>query len=182
MSRTVQPKPTFTSRSGITVTLERVGPMYALPIQRANPPPDPPLAPGVGGEMEPNPNDPDYHRVMEAYNVRMRELLNDALLDAAIGDDLEVDEKAVARLRTKAAKYGGVLEDDDRLAYIKYCVFPHTDDIERFFEALANYDTVTEEDIRAAGAMFRGNGAGQSDRSGDAVAAEESDTVQRAGA
>lgn len=175
--REVPEKPKFTTKSKITVTLERVGPMYALPIQRANPPPEPPLAPGVGGEMEPNPNDPDYHKAMEAYNVRMRELLNDALMDAAISDDLVIDTVAVARLREKAAKYGAVLEPDDRLCYIKYCVFPHTDDIERFFEALANYDTVTEEDVRAAGAMFRGNGAGQSDSGRDEMAAEVADTV-----
>jgi hypothetical protein len=170
VSRDVKPK-------GITVTLERVGPMYAMPIQRANPPPDPPLAPGVGGEMEPNPSDPDYHKALEDYEARLRSLLNDALLDAAIGDDLEVDTAAVARLRAKAAKYGATLEADDRLAYIKYCLIPHTDDMELFFTALSEYDTVREEDIRAAGAMFRGDGTGNSDRPGDAVAAEKQDPV-----
>lgn len=179
MSRDVPAKPTFTFRNGITVTLERVGPMYAMPIQRANPPPDPPLAPGVGGELEPNPNDPDYYRAMESYQERLRSLMNDALLDAAIGDDLEIDGAAVARLRTKAAKYGGVLEDDDRLCYIKYCLIPHTDDLELFFTALANYDNVSEEDIRAAGAMFQRPGAGQADRGRDEVAAPEPDTVQQ---
>lgn len=175
--RAAPEKPTFTSRSGITITLERVGPMYAMPIQRANPPPDPPLASDGHGGMEPNPNDPDYHKAMEAYQARMRELLSGALMDAAIGDDLEVDEKAVARLRRKAAKYGATLEEDDRLCYIKYCVFSHTDDLELFFTALANYDGVSEEDIRVAGAMFQRNGAEAADRGRDEVAAQEPDTV-----
>lgn len=177
MSRDTPKKPTFTFRNGITVTLERVGPMYAMPIQRANPPPDPPLAPGVGGEMEPNPNDPDYHKAMEAYQRRMAELLNDALLDAAIGDDLEIDTKAIARLRKKVAKYNGVLEEDDRLCYIKYCLFSHTDDMALFFTALSEYDGVSEEDIRIAGAMFRGDGTEAADRGRDEVAAQVADTV-----
>lgn len=176
MSREVSPKPTLTV-NGITITLERVGPMYAIPIVRANPPPTPPLAPGVGGEMEPNPSDPDYIAAMEAHQEFIKELTQDAYMDAAISDDLEIDHAAVARLRTKAAKRGAQLDPDDRMAYIKYCLFTDFDDITRFYEAMSDYDGVREEDVRAADAMFQRAGAGQPDRGRDEVATEEQDSV-----
>lgn len=177
MSRETPKKPTLTLRNGITLTLERVGPMYAMPITRANPPPDPPLAPGVGGEMEPNPSDPDYLKALETHREFLTMLTQDAYMDAAISDDLEIDHAAVARLRAKAAKYGGVLEDDDRLCYIKYCVFSDFDEITRFYEAMADYDGVHEEDVRAAEAMFQRSGTGEPDRGRDEVAAQEPSPV-----
>lgn len=158
--RTPPPKPTFTFSSGITVTLERVGPLFAMPIQRAHPPPSPPLAPGVGGALEPNEADPDYIRAVEAHQGELALLIQDAILDAAIGDDLEVDTAAVARLRRVMKRHGAELPEDDRLAYIKYCVVTNGEDLERFMAALAQYDGVREADVAAAAAMFSGDGAG----------------------
>lgn len=152
-------KPTFTFRSGVTVTLERVGPLFALPIRKAFPPPTPPLAPGVGGLLEPNPSDPDYERDLAAYQQELGTRVQMAMLDAGIADDLEVDAAAVARVRRMAAKHGGAIEEtDDRLVYIMYCLLSDTDDVARFNAALATYGHVTEEDVAAAAAMFSGDG------------------------
>jgi hypothetical protein len=159
VSRDIPEKPTFTFRNGITVTLERVGPLFALPIRKAFPPPDPPLAPGVGGELEPNPADPDYARALTAYHEELGFRVQVAMLDAGISDDLEIDAAQVARIRRIAKRNGASLDDeDDRQVFIKYCLIPALDDITRFTRALAAYGTVTEEDARAAAAMFPGDG------------------------
>lgn len=160
--RTPPEKPTYTFSNGVTVTLERVGPLFALPIQKANPPPDPPMAPGVGGLMEPNDADPDYHKALEAYHTRLGTLIQMAMFDAGISDDLEIDTKAVARLRRIAKEHGGEIVESDRMAYITYCLLSDTNDIAGFNAALATYGHVAEEDIRAAGAMFPGDGGRES--------------------
>ena len=158
MSRRLVPnKATFTFSNGVTVALERVGPMVALPIQRANPPPSPPLAPGVGGQLEPNPADPDYEGVLAAHNQKVALLIQEAILDLGIADDIEIDTDAVARIRRVYKKQGIELNDDDRMIYIKYICLAGQDDIEGIFNAIRNYD-VTEEAIRAAEEMFPSNG------------------------
>lgn len=155
MTRSTPDKPTFTFRNGVTVTLERVGPLFALPIRKAFPPPAPPMAPGVGGQMEPNPADPDYVIAMATYTEELQLRIQDALLDAAISDDLEIDMEAVARIRRKAEQWGAPLPERlDRLVYIKYCLISHSDDLVSLFDKVATYGHVAEEDIRAAGAMF----------------------------
>lgn len=153
-------KPTFTFSTGITVTLERVGPMVALPIERAHPPPSPPLAPGVGGMLEPNPADPDYLRALERHRVTIGLLIQDVILDAGISDDLFVDAATVARIRRVMAAHGTPIPDDesDRMVYLKYvCIGDIQRDFEAFNRALRQYDRPTEEDIGAAEATFRGH-------------------------
>ena len=152
-------KPQFTFSGGITVTLERVGPMVAAPVRKAFPPPQPPLAPGVGGALEPNPADPDYLRAIEAYNQEFNFRLQDVLLLQGIGDDLVVDHEAVARLRRTMADLGAPIPEteSDRLVYIKYLVVASADDIPRFVAALAHYDTPQEDDVSAASAVFPGD-------------------------
>lgn len=171
--RTPPEKPTFTFRNGVTVTLERVGPLFALPLRKAFPPPPPPLAPGVGGEMEPNPADPDYAKELEAYHEELGSRIQFAMLDAGISDDLEIDVAQLARLRRIAKVNGATIEDDDRMAYIKYCLISELDDIARFSAALAAYGSISEEDIRAAGAMFSGDGGRDAAGNGTPVLAEE---------
>lgn len=156
--RSGQPKPTFTFSSGVTVALERVGPLFAMPIQRANPPPAPPLAPGVGGQLEPNPADPDYEKVMAAHNQKVSLIIQDALIDMGISDDTPVDPEAVNRVRRIYERAGAGLEESDRMVYLKYVCITDVSDISGLIAAIRSYD-VTEEVVTAAAAMFQRDGA-----------------------
>jgi hypothetical protein len=168
MSRSVPARATYTFANGATVALERVGPLFALPIQRANPPPPPPLAPGVGGALEPNPADPDYAKTLEAHQQRIAFLIQDALLDLGVADDLPIDAAAVARVRSVYARSGVELAESDKLVYLKYVCIGSQDELERLFKAIRSYD-VSEEAIGVAGEMFpdHGDGAAAGGGAGD---------------
>lgn len=157
--RKVPAKAIFTFSTGVTVGLERVSPLFALPIQRANPPPLAPLAPGVGGQLEPNPADPEYENILAAHNQTLALIVQEALLDMGIADDLDIDQVAVDRIRAGYERVGITLPETDRMIYIKYICIGNQTDIEELFNAIRNYD-VTEEAIRAAEEMFPGNGLG----------------------
>ena len=181
MSRTVPPKPTFTFSNGAVATLERVGPLFAMPVLKAYPPPDPPLAPGIGGEMQPNPADDDYIKALDAHDTKVQLIMNDLLLDLGISDDMAVDQSAVDRYRTIMRKAGIELPEDDRMLYIKYCCLTQEEDF-AVYQAIRDYDAPSEEAIAEAGNMFQRNGTRAADRGSDEVAAQEPDTLQREGA
>lgn len=157
--RKVPPKATYTFSNGVTVALERVGPLFALPIQRANPAPAPPLAPGVGGMLEPNPADPDYEATLAAHNQKLALIIQEALLDMGIAEDIEIDQAAVDRIRQGYQRIGITMPETDRMLYIKYVCISNQIDLEGLFSAIRNYD-VSEEAIRAAEDMFPSNGVG----------------------
>lgn len=152
--RSVKPKPTFMFSSGEIVTLERVGPLFALPIQRANPPPPPPLAPGVGGALEPNPADPDYEKTLADHNMKVLLIIQETLLDLGISDDLPgYDQARVDRVRRAYERSGITMPETDRMIWIKHVCITTQADMEGLFEAIRNYD-VTEEAITTAAEMF----------------------------
>lgn len=159
MSRSVPAKATYTFANGVTVALERVGPLFALPIQRANPPPDPPLAPGAFGQMEPNPADPDYAAALAAHQQKLAFIIQDALLDLGVSDDIVVDLIAVNRVREVYGRSGIELPERDKMVYIKHVLISNQDDLEGLFTAIRTYE-VSEEAIAAAGAMFPDHRAG----------------------
>jgi hypothetical protein len=176
MSRSVPAKPTFTFSNGAVATLERVGPLFAMPILKAYPDPKPPLAPGIGGEMQPNPADPDYIQAIEEHTTMRQLIMNDLLLDLGIADDFEIDQEAVDRYRAKMRRASIELPDDDRMLYIKYCCMTQNDDFE-IYQAIRSYDSPSEEAIAEAATMFQRNGTGPADRERHEVATEEPDTV-----
>lgn len=152
-------KPTFTFANGVTVTLERVGPLFAMPIQRANPPPPPPLAPGVGGQLEPNPADPDYEATLVAHNQKVALIIQDTLIDMGVSDDLTVDLDAVNRARKIYERAGVTLDESDKMVFIKHVCVGSQEDLVGLFTAIRSYD-VTEEVVDAAAAMFQRDGRG----------------------
>lgn len=171
MSRSIPAKASYTFANGVTVALERVGPLAALPVMEANPPPPPPLAPGFGGELEPNPADPDYDKVLKAHQNKVNMLINEVVFDLALPDDLPIDEAAVAKVRRVMAKAGATLPDDDRMVYIKYVLLGTQADIEGLHHRIRNYD-VTEEAISAAGDTFPDH------RDGPAVRGDTEDAAE----
>jgi hypothetical protein len=167
--RAVPAKPKFTFKSGITVTMERVGPLLGMAIRKNHPPPQPPtqrveVGPGEWKEV-PNPQDPDYLVALTLHQADINGRITDATLDVGIGDDLEIDTAAVARLRRVMERRGSPIpaEEDDRIVYIKYMVVTDGADIGRFQRALAAYESPDEEAIRAAEDLFRGDVSGDAD-------------------
>lgn len=171
MSRSVPAKASYTFANGVTVALERVGPLFALPIQRANPPPSAPLAPGAFGQMEPNPADPDYARILNEHQQRIAFILQDALLDLGVSDDIVVDILAVNRVRKVYERSGIDLPESDKMVYIKHVCISSQDDLEGLFTAIRTYE-VSEEAIGAAGAMFSDHRDGPAVRGGIEDAAQ----------
>jgi hypothetical protein len=181
MSRVVPEKPIFTFSNGAIAQLERVGPLFAMPILKAYPPPDPPLAPGVGGEMQPNRADPDFEVALQEHDTKVQLIMNDLLLDLGISDTMEIDQVAVDRYRSIMRKAGIELPEDDRMLYIKYCCLTQEEDF-AVYQAIRDYDAPSEEAIAAAANMFQRHGTRTADLGSNEVAAQEPDTLQRAGA
>lgn len=162
MARTPPPKPTFTFSTGITVTMERVGPLIGVPIAKANPPPQPPVqrvetAPSVWTEVE-NAGHPDHKAAIQAHEEKIQSLLTRAMLDAGISDDLAVPADEVARFRRVMRRQGVEIpaDEDDRTVYILYMLVGNQTDIPRFVEALQHYGNV-QEAVVAAKATFPGD-------------------------
>lgn len=173
MSRLPPPKPTFTFSNGAVATLERVGPLFAMPIMRAYPDPEPPMAPGVGGEMQPNPADPDYEAALQKHQQWRAEKIQDAILDACISDDFVIDMEAVARKKRIYARAGiNIDHEDNRMIYLKYCCLGEPDELERLLSTVRDYAQVTEEQIKAAQAMFQDSSERAADPEPDQMVAE----------
>ena len=158
--RAVPPKPTFTFSTGVTVPLERVSPMFATNLFRANPAPQPPMAPGVGGDMEPNPADPEYARQVEEHQNHLALKANDMLIDLGVSEDIAIDAAQLARARQKAERYGIPTSGDDRLDYLYLCAIGSNNDLERLLFAISTYTSPTEEAVAAADAAFRSDVGG----------------------
>lgn len=150
------PKPVFTFANGVAVTLERVGPLIAAEIQAEHPAPSPPLAPGVGGAMEPNPADPLYDSTLAAHTNQLAMLIMDAYFDLGVSDDIEIDETAVARMRSYQARRGKDITNlTDKVVYIKYVLVTDGNDLPDLLMAIQRYDAPQEGQIAAAEATFR---------------------------
>jgi hypothetical protein len=171
MSRTVPLRPTFTFSNGAVATLERVGPLFAMPIMKAYPDPEPPLAPGISGEMQPNRADPDYEEALQKHQEWRANKIQDAIVDACISDDFVIDQEAVARVKRIYARAGvSIDEEDNRMIYLKYCCIGQPDELNRLLDAVRNYSTVSEAQIEAASAMFQDNGERPADPEARAMA------------
>jgi len=166
MARTPPPKPTFTFSTGITVTLERVGPLIGVPIAKANPPPQPPVqrletAPGVFTDVE-NTGHPDYKAALQAHEEKIQSLITRSMLDAGISDDMVLPVEDIARFRRVMRRQGVEIpaDEDDRTVYILYMLVGNETDIPRFVQALQHYGD-TQEAVVAAKATFQGDVQGQ---------------------
>lgn len=172
MSRSVPPKPTFTFSNGAVATLERVGPLFAMPIMKAYPDPEPPMAPGINGEMQPNPADPEYEEALARHQEWRANKIQDAIMDACISDDFVIDQDAVDRVLRIYARAGITIDEDQRMIYIKYCCLGQPDELNRLLDAVRDYSTVSEAQIEAASAMFQDTGERPTDPKARAMATE----------
>lgn len=157
--RSGKPKPDFTFSNGVTVKLNRLGPLIAIPIMKRYKPPVPPTqaietGPNQFREVE-NPSHPDYIAAIAAHEALVSEKIQDAMLELGIDKtSVEIDEDQVKSIR----EYIGdvIAADTDFLVYLKYCVVASNDDLILFARALKNYDKPSEEGISSAKLTFPG--------------------------
>lgn len=124
------------------------------------PPPPVPLAPGVGGEPQPNEADPDYEVALRVYGGEHQTRLMDRLFDVAI--DVQVDDQELERLSRAMERVGAPIEEfSDKVAYIKHCCLVNMGTFEHDMQALASLITgqavPTEADVQAHVETFQGD-------------------------
>lgn len=161
---------THTFPNGDVATLTQLSQFTLANIQvaaqRRVPRPEAPLAPGVGGELEPNPADPDYAQALQAWEGHLSMMINDLVLDIAV--DVQVDDEALERLRRMLERIDAPLDEvSDKVAYIKHiCLAGIPDETLLQAELIALLSLITgkaaptEADVQAHVATFSGDVGG----------------------
>lgn len=96
--------------------------------QKRLPKPQPPLAPGVGGELEPNEADPTYlDETLPQWQAAQALLMNDLLIEAAV--EVDIDTRALERVRRVLERIDAPLDEvSDTVAYIKHVCYAGVDE------------------------------------------------------
>lgn len=116
------------------------------------PPPAVPLAPGVGGELQPNEADPDYEEALRVYATEQQSRIFDRMLEVAV--DIHVDDQELERISRAMERVGAPIEElSDKVAYIKHCCLVSMETAEEDMTTLARLITgqavPTEADVQA---------------------------------
>lgn len=166
--------------SGITVGLRKLSPLSLnealLAVWRewqadsdpSHKEPQPPLAKGVGGELEPNPADPDYIATKKEWHKQLTiagqtRWLIYAALDAV---ECDVDTAAVERKR-RARRLSGLPpydelpdateEEQNKILYVTQVCIATGDDLNEFIRAVTQRSIPTAEGVQAHIATFQGD-------------------------
>jgi len=146
---------TFPNGAVATVTQPSQFTMATIEIGVAKkwPRPEPPLAPGVGGDLEPNAADPGYADAVTAWQTAHQLRVLDALLELYV--DVEIDHVALDALAGALDRIGVPLaEISDKVAYIKHiCVIDVARDLAPLAMLLRG-QLPTEADVQAHADTF----------------------------
>lgn len=154
--------------SGITVSLRKVSPSLRTDIdaaiRRKYPVPDPPMQAAAEGfgDAAPQPNyaDPDYRKLVAAWQIEHTKRLGDALLRLVIADYVEIDADelvaAVAELRQRMAAHGlGLPDEDDKYLFLTRICFATQADQADFQRAVFERVTPTRDEVESVRATFQ---------------------------
>ena len=153
--------------SGITVELRKVSPSLRTDIdaaiRRKYPVPDPPMQAGVegfGDDSTPQPNyaDPDYRRLVAAWQIEHTRRLGDTLLRLVIDEYVVADDDAVASavadLRQRMAARGLELpEENDKYLFVTRICFATDADQADFQRAIFERVTPTRDEVESVKAV-----------------------------
>lgn len=156
--RNVPPVQHLTLSTGITVGIRKVSPFTLAAVQKSVPVPTPPLAPGVGGAMEPNESDPDYQAALQAHAVLRGEKITQALLQ--LGLEVAIDQAALDAFKADMAALGVALEGDDKQLYIRHIAIGTPEDMNAISQAVTRTTMPTEEAVGESLATFSGDVSG----------------------
>lgn len=131
-----------------------------IATRKQYPPPAVPLAPGVGGEMQPNEADPDYEIALRKYATEQQSRVFDRMLQVAV--DIQVDDQELERLSRAMESVGAPIEEiTDKVAYIKHCCLVSLETAQQDMTTLARLITgqavPTEADVQAHVETFQGD-------------------------
>ncbi len=174
--RAAPPLVHHTFPNGAVATIRQISQFTLASLEvacaRQWPKPTPPLAPGVGGELEPNPADPEYQTALQRWQVEQALHVMDAMLDLAV--DIDVDSGELARIMDLFARMGQPLEEiSDKVAYLKHCCVLDMDRDLMPLARLIRGGIPQEEDVSAHVATFSGD-VGANGHLSDVRAARES--------
>lgn len=139
---------TFTFENGVTVELRRVSPLTIQEFGNSFPEPKPPKQTvdyGQGPVVEENRSHPGYLKEMAEHTFSVTRKMMDFTLWRGVKCD--VDHAAVEEVRRDATMFGGSLEGDDKLIYIKHVLVSTSEELGRLRDAILSQGQPTEAAI-----------------------------------
>jgi hypothetical protein len=155
--------------SGIKVQIRKVSPNLMRELEKAFPPPKPPVERvnyGTADEPEwreeENPLNDAYRSTMDEYNTKMEDRIQALLIKRGVVMDMTEDVKAsVDELRQQWREdFNADLPEDDKLVFIKYIAAGTIEDLTDLIMAIMRRSQPLEEDIQAEEAAFQGKISG----------------------
>lgn len=149
--------------SGRKVLLRRVSPLLTFDLQKAFPPPTPPMQSVTIGEgveeMQPNYAHPSYTDAMKAYQGDMNNRLQRLMIKLGVvinwTDEMKAEVQAVRDVFREET--GAELDKEDVLVYVKYICVGSDGDLEDLAMRLMRRSHPTEVAISEAEKSFPGN-------------------------
>jgi hypothetical protein len=148
--------------TGRTVLTRRVSPYMVFELQRAFPPPAPPMQEVDYGDgktrLEPNSANPDYIESVKKYNLDFQEKMQRLIIKRGIHVNLSDDDREeVAELRKFwMDEFEKELDPDDRMVFILHICIGSDTDLEEILNAITRRSQPTEPAIKEALDGFRG--------------------------
>jgi hypothetical protein len=147
--------------TGVTVPIRKVSPYLVMDLQRAFPPPEPPLNEVDYGDgkkvMEPNEASPAYQRELVKYNTALQERLQILLIKRGVAIELSDAQKAeVVELREFMKNELQIdLDPDDKVVYITRIAMGTDGDLTDLINAIMRRSQPTEEAVSEATKSIR---------------------------
>lgn len=147
----------LTFDTGITVMVRKTSPMLIQEVQKAFPPPKPPMNKVDYGNgfhaLEANVNDPDYQQALKQYNEELEARVRKLMIIRGV--DVEIDHEAVNELREQMREIGIELDKSDKLVYVSMIAMGTAEDYQDLINAITRRSQATEDAVADAVATFQ---------------------------
>ena len=153
--------------TGVTVKIKKVSPLLLLEVQKAFPPPEPPMQdvvygdpddPGAKMEQEPNYAHPDHLANIDEYKMELEEKIRFLMIKRGVVINLTAAQKEeVKELREYwKEEYGAEIKLNDKLLFINYIAIGTDSDIADLIQVISSRSQPTGAAIAEAKAGFQG--------------------------
>ncbi len=167
MGKTSELTPHTFKDTGIKVKIRKVSPMLIMEVQKAFPPPKPPMQevvygdPGESGAKtveEPNEAHPDYLVAIDEYNLELEAKVRQLMFKRGVRIHLDEEQKQeVKELREEWKEmFDKDLSGSDNYLYISYIAIGTDADMGELQEVIMRRSQPTEAAIAEAKAGFQG--------------------------
>lgn len=156
----------FKFANGTVVGIRKVSPFLAIELQKAFPPPEPPMQTvnyGEGDIKEANSASPEYAKALADYATerehRLRKMIIKRGVVMEITDEIK-EELSELRAFWKEDNSVDLPTDGDKCDYIIYIAVTQASDLERLVNTILGQGQPTEEGVQAAVESFPGDVSG----------------------